>query len=266
MLNYTDQTGRKLVLSKLPERIISLVPSQTELLYDLGLEDEVIGITKFCVHPDQWFRSKKRIGGTKNVNIAAVASLEPDLIVANKEENSKEQILLLQKIAPVWVTDIVTMEDAIEMILHMGMITGKSANAVKITTEILSKFVDLSTWMANRQLPSYKTAYLIWKDPYMVAGGDTFIDQMLQLSGWNNLFANKERYPTVTIEELILQKPELLLLSSEPYPFGNKHIAEFQKQLPGTKIILVDGEMFSWYGSRLLHSVDYLKKLRVGLS
>ena len=265
MLSYTDQTGRELALPKLPERIISLVPSQTELLYDLGLEDEVIGITKFCVHPDHWFRSKKRIGGTKNVNISAVASLKPDLIIANKEENSKEQILLLERIAPVWVTDIKNMVEAIEMILHIGMITGKSSEAIKITTEIRSKFVDLVSWRAEHQLPSYKTAYLIWKDPYMVAGGDTFIDQMLQLSGWNNLFANKERYPTVTIEELILQKPELLLLSSEPYPFGNKHIAEFQKQLPGTKIILVDGEMFSWYGSRLLYSVDYLKKLLAGL-
>ena len=266
MLSYTDQTGRELALPKLPERIISLVPSQTELLYDLGLEDEVIGITKFCVHPDHWFRSKKRIGGTKNVNISAVASLKPDLIIANKEENSKEQILLLERIAPVWVTDIKNMVEAIEMILHIGMITGKSSEAIKITTEIRSKFVDLVSWRAEHQLASYKTAYLIWKDPYMVAGGDTFIDQMLQLSGWNNLFANKERYPTVTIEELILQKPELLLLSSEPYPFGNKHIAEFQKQLPGTKIILVDGEMFSWYGSRLLHSVDYLKKLLADLS
>ena len=265
-MSYTDQTGRELALPKLPERIISLVPSQTELLYDLGLEDEVIGITKFCVHPDHWFRSKKRIGGTKNVNISAVASLKPDLIIANKEENSKEQILLLERIAPVWVTDIKNMVEAIEMILHIGMITGKSSEAIKITTEIRSKFVDLVFWRAEHQLPSYKTAYLIWKDPYMVAGGDTFIDQMLQLSGWNNLFANKERYPTVTIEELILQKPELLLLSSEPYPFGNKHIAEFQKQLPGTKIILVDGEMFSWYGSRLLYSVDYLKKLLAGLS
>ena len=266
MLNYTDQTGRKLVLSKLPERIISLVPSQTELLYDLGLEEETIGITKFCVHPSHWFRSKKRIGGTKNVNIALVASLKPDLIIANKEENSKEQILLLEKIAPVWVTDIKNMVDAIEMILHIGMITGKSSEAIKITSEIRGKFVGLVSWRAEYPLPSYQTAYLIWKDPYMAAGRDTFIDQILQLSGWKNVFAMKERYPIVSMEELILQKPELLLLSSEPYPFGHKHISEFQQQLPDTKIMLVDGEMFSWYGSRLLHTVDYVKKILADLS
>ncbi len=266
MFNYTDQTGRQLALTKLPERIISLVPSQTELLFDLELDKEVIGITKFCVHPDKWYRSKKRIGGTKNVNIEEVASLQPDLIIANKEENNKEQILFLQEIAPVWVSDIRNMDDAIEMILHIGLITGKSANALKITAQIQSKFVDLSGWIANHTLPHYKTVYLIWKDPYMVAGGDTFINHMLNLCGWNNVFANKERYPTVSIEELILQKPELLLLSSEPYPFGNTHILEFQKQLPDTKIITVDGEMFSWYGSRLLYSVDYFKKLLISLT
>ena len=122
---YPDQTGHSINLTAIPKRIISVVPSQTELLFDIGLDEEVIGITKFCVHPEQWFRTKKRVGGTKQLNIDIINSLKPDLIIANKEENTREEISLLQSKYHVWTSDIGHLNDALCMIYDIGSITVK---------------------------------------------------------------------------------------------------------------------------------------------
>jgi ABC-type Fe3+-hydroxamate transport system substrate-binding protein len=236
------------------------VPSQTELLYHLGLADEVVGITKFCIHPNEWFRNKTRVGGTKTVNIEKVRALKPDLIIANKEENVKEQVEQLQQVAPVYVSDINTLEDALQMITTIGELTHTSSKAGNLTAQIENSFADLSSSVAQQSTP-INTAYLIWKDPYMAAGGDTFIHDMMKRSGLNNVFANIPRYPEVSIAQLLSANCQLLLLSSEPYPFKEKHIAELQQQLPQTKILLADGEMFSWYGSRMLQAPAYFGKL-----
>jgi ABC-type Fe3+-hydroxamate transport system substrate-binding protein len=257
MTVFIDQTGRSITLNKTPQRIISLVPSQTELLFDIGLTDEVIGITKFCIHPDEWFHSKTRIGGTKQLNIELIKQLQPDLIIANKEENVKEQIEELEKHFPVWISDVNKLTDAYEMIEQIGIITNNEPSANKISLRIKENFAQLPT-----QDSRLRTVYFIWKNPYMTVGGDTFIHSMLEAAGFDNIYANKTRYPEVGLEELNTLKPELLLLSSEPYPFKQKHIEELQIQLPGTKIILMDGEMFSWYGSRLLHAPAYFINLQ----
>jgi len=257
MLVFIDQTGRSVEINKRPQRIISLVPSQTELLADLGLETEVIGITKFCIHPDNWFRNKKRVGGTKQVKRDIIHQLQPDLIIANKEENVKEQIEGLAKQYPVWISDINYMADALLMIREIGSITGKEIAAEHIVTQINDKFLSLTA-------PGYrpKTCYLIWKDPYMTVGSDTFIHSMLQTAGFENMFSDQKRYPEISINDLKNDTCEVLLLSSEPFPFKQKHIDELQQQLPHTQIILVDGEMFSWYGSRLLKAPSYFTELR----
>ena len=243
-----------------PQRIISLVPSQTELLYDLGLEAETIGITKFCVHPQSWFKTKPQVGGTKNVKIDIIHQLKPDIIIANKEENVKEQIEELAQSYPVWLTDVNNLTDALQMIADIGAVTGKAETANALITSISKAFKE----MPQIQKP-FKTAYLIWRKPYMTIGSDTFINDMLQQCGFENLFANKTRYPEVNIEQLQTapdrNRDKLILLSSEPYPFKQKHIDELADQLPGIKIILVDGEYFSWYGSRLLQSPRYFKEL-----
>jgi ABC-type Fe3+-hydroxamate transport system substrate-binding protein len=257
MTVFIDQTGRSITLNKTPQRIISLVPSQTELLFDLGLTDEVIGITKFCVHPDEWFRSKTRIGGTKQLNIELIKQLQPDLIIANKEENVKEQIEELEKQFPVWVSDVNNLNDAYEMIEKIGIIANKEDRANEIILQIKEGFAKLPT--PDSRL---RTAYFIWQNPYMTVGGDTFIHSILEMAGFDNIYADKTRYPEVGLKELNTLKPELLLLSSEPYPFKQKHIEELQIKLPGTKIILVDGEIFSWYGSRLLHAPAYFINLQ----
>ncbi|GAA4750683.1 helical backbone metal receptor [Flavisolibacter ginsenosidimutans] len=240
-----------------PQRIVSLVPSQTELLFHLGLREEVVGITKFCVHPQEWFRTKTRIGGTKTLNFEKIKSLQPDLILANKEENTQEQVEELAKHFPVWVSDVNTLEDALYMISAVGEITGRKEKATTLIEQIQTGFTSLQTQDVKR-----KMAYLIWKEPYMTVGGDTFIHDLLTRAGFENIFQNKNRYPVIGVEELLIASCQLLILSSEPYPFRQKHIEELQKQLPNTKIILADGEMFSWYGSRLLHAPAYFLQLR----
>ncbi len=246
-----------------PQRIISLVPSQTELLSSIGLEKEVVGITKFCIHPQEWFKTKTRVGGTKNINIDLIKKLHPDLIIANKEENVKEQIEELAKEFTVWVTDVNSLEDASVMIKDVGELTHKNIEAKTLITRIRTNFSDLPTTIMPDRQSGYElqTCYLIWKDPYMTIGGDTFINDMMKHSGFQNLFENQTRYPEISLEELKTANCQLILLSSEPYPFNQKNVDQLQKLLPGKKIFLVDGEMFSWYGSRLLHAPEYFKTI-----
>jgi ABC-type Fe3+-hydroxamate transport system substrate-binding protein len=242
-------------LDAAPQRIVSLVPSQTELLYHLGLNERVAGITKFCVHPQHWYRHKTRVGGTKQVNIAAVKALQPDLVIANKEENVQAQAEALAGFAPVYVTDVATVQDALHMMANVGRLTHTQAKAGELVAAI-------SRGLGGVQ-PLAKPVgvlYLIWKDPFMCAGSDTFISDMLLHCGLHNL-AGGERYPTITANDLQRINPPLVLLSSEPYPFKQKHIAALQALLPHSRILLADGEMFSWYGSRMLYAAGYLQQL-----
>lgn len=271
MPSFTDQLNRKLELPSVPKRIISLVPSQTELLYDLGLRDEVVGITKFCVHPEEWFRTKTRVGGTKKYDFEKIKALQPDLIIGNKEENEKEQIEELMKDYNVWMSDIYTLKDAYDMITRIGTLVGKREEAVHLKLEIELRFRSIQHSESNiqHQLSNSKlqTAYFIWQKPYMVAGHDTFINEMLKVCGLENIFVNKDsRYPEITPEEIIQADPDIVLLSSEPYPFKEKHIQEFNALLPNAKIMIVDGEIFSWYGSRLLKAPEYFKKILLGIN
>jgi len=248
-------------LIKKPNRIISLVPSQTELLHFLELELETIGITKFCVHPSSWHREKIKIGGTKNIDIEKIITLEPDLIIANKEENVKEQVEKLALDFNVWVTDVNNLDDALQMIHDIGAITKKETKANSLIQSIKNEFLQ-----NLHHLNVLKNViYLIWKDPYMTIGGDTFINNMLLQAGYKNLFDNRLRYPEISIELLLALKPKYIFLSSEPYPFSNKHLDELSSALPDSNIILVNGEMFSWYGPRLLQSANYFNQLRLKL-
>jgi ABC-type Fe3+-hydroxamate transport system substrate-binding protein len=258
---FTDQMNRTINIPAPPQRIISLVPSQTELLFDLGLGDRVLGITKFCIHPEEWFRTKTRVGGTKTVHLGKLASLQPDLIIANKEENVQAQVEEVAKDFPVWISDINNLEDALQMIVAIGHLTGTEDKARNIATAIKNGFVALTTGTSPM-----RTAYLIWKDPYMTVGSDTFIHHVLQHAGFTNVFAHQQRYPQVSIETLQQVAPQVLLLSSEPFPFKEKHLEELRALLPHTHVLLVDGELFSWYGSRLLKTPAYLQNLRDRIS
>ena len=257
---FTDQLARVVTFSYPPKRIISLVPSQTELLFELGLNDEIIGITKFCLHPAVQFKVKTKIGGTKKLDIQLIRSLKPDLIIGNKEENTKEDIELLQKEFPVWMSDVLTLEDAMVTITQIAELVDRQPEAAYLNFLIKAGFADLQT-LALQQGIDKKVAYLIWRKPFMLAGKGTFIDDILTKNGLTNVTC-ESRYPEITLQALAELKPELIFLSSEPYPFSEKHIKELKDAIPEAKIMLIDGEMFSWYGSRLVKTVQYLFQLQ----
>jgi len=256
----TDQLGRTVSVECPPGRIVSLVPSQTELLADLGLGDRVVGITKFCVHPGEWFRTKARVGGTKDVNPGKVAALRPDLIIANKEENVQEQVERLMSIAPVWVSDVNDLGSALDMIGRIGELTGTAERAQAIIGTVENGFGELTLPFSRK-----KTVYLIWREPYMAAGSDTFISDIMARCGLRNA-TTEHRYPELSVERLRSLSPEVVLLSSEPYPFKEKHLKEMEMILLDAKVLLVDGEMFSWYGSRMMQAPPYLQKLITGMA
>jgi len=254
MITVLDQLGYELNLKNYPSRVVSLVPSMTELWAEMNGIETLIGRTKFCIHPNPQIKEVYKIGGTKNPRIDDIINLKPDLILANKEENEKSHIETLRKFAPVYTSDIKTVTDNISMAKDFENL---SASPNFGAHEILEAYQKLKTKTVN------KTAiYLIWKNPYMLAGGDTFINEMMTNVGFKNLFSNKSRYPTISLNDIQKLNPEYILLSSEPYPFKSKDINELKKLNINSSIILVDGEAFSWYGSKILHSIDYLKALQ----
>lgn len=258
-MEYTDQMGRTITLGGAPpKRIVSVVPSQTEWLFDLGLDEEVVGITKFCVHPEAQFRAKTKVGGTKQLHLERIAALEPDLIVGNKEENTQADIEWLAARFPVWMSEIYTFSDALDMMTRLGQLLGRPQEAQAIVQSIAQGFEGLAEWLDGR---SRSVAYLIWRGPYMAAGGGTYIHEMLRLGGFENVFAEMPRYPVVTLGQIQEAGPEAIFLSSEPYPFRDKHVSAIQAACPWTEVRLVDGELFSWYGSRMRGAPAYFQRL-----
>ena len=256
-LTVTDQVDRRVVVPFPPRRIVSLVPSQTELLFDLGLAKQVVGVTKFCIHPAEARTRATVIGGTKNFDFEKIASLKPDLIIGNKEENYQAGIEQLAASYPVWLSDISTLPEALDMIRRVGFLAGAKNKADALATEIDASFAAL---VATEVQTS--AAYFIWKKPYMAAAAGTFINDLLHRAGFANVFAGQTRYPEITAEQLAAAAPARIFLSSEPYPFGTKHIAEFRAICPAAKVEIIDGELFSWYGSRLRASAAYFSQLR----
>lgn len=255
MLHFKDQIGSPVHLKDKPKRIISLVPSQSEYLWDLGLREELVGITTFCVHPEDMFRSIERVGGTKKLNLEKIRRLKPDLVIGNKEENERSQVELLQKEFPVWMSDIYTFEDAFNMMKSLGEIFEKKKEAQLILEYLKKSLAGVKNIFAQQ-----KIAYFIWNDPYMFAAKNTFIDHVLHHLGFENSLNRWQRYPELDEETLKKINPEFCFLSSEPFPFKEKHVAELQKILPDSKIMIVDGEVFSWYGTRLLHLEKYVQE------
>lgn len=264
MTIFTDQLGYKISLTATPERIISLVPSQTELLFDLGLDNEIVGITKYCIHPkektDHYKHSNAIVGGTKKLNIELIKQLNPNLIIGNKEENEKNQIEELKKYCPVWISNIQTLDASYDMIEQLGAIMGKKKTAEQLSKEIAAEFSSLKPIFQKKSV-----LYLIWRKPYIAAGSKTFIHHLLEKCGFKN-YIDKIRYPEVTNNDIQTTYPDYIFLSSEPYPFKEKHIAELKAISPQSEVRLVDGELFSWYGSRLLHSPKYFNHLLSSLT
>lgn len=257
LVTHQDQMKWFVTVRKDIQRIVSLVPSQTEYLCSLGLEDKIVGITRFCVHPESCFRSKIRVGGTKDFDLEAVRLLSPDLIIANKEENEEEQVLRLKSMYPVWISDVQNYTQSLDMMRRLGEVFQRDEKAGEIIRKVEHNFSFLKK--VSRPV---RVAYLIWRKPYMTVNRNTFIHSMLGKCGFENVFGDlKPRYPKIGEEELREAKPEFILLSSEPYPFREKHFEEIRAMYPEARILLVDGEYFSWYGSRLIEAPAYFNKL-----
>lgn len=264
MKQFTDQLGTTHTFEHTPSRIVSLVPSQTETLFDLGLEDELVGVTKFCVHPFHLKATKTIIGGTKQINIAKIQALQPDIIIANKEENTLEIVAQLKEICPVWVTDVLTIEDSIQVIRDFGNLFNKRTDAQKWIQKITFGLTDFQEFIKSKS--ALKAAYFIWANPYMVAAGETYINEILKLNKFENIYDSNPkyegRYPEVIIQKMRIQgDPELVLLSSEPFPFADEHAFELGRHTHHARTIFVDGEYFSWHGTRLVKAFDYFKVL-----
>ena len=257
-----DQLGRTLHLDTIPKRIVSLVPSQTELLFDLGLEASIVGITKFCVHPAHFLKEKTIVGGTKQVHVDKIKALQPDIILCNKEENTLKMIQELESIAPVHISDVVTIPDCLELVQGYGNIFSVEEKATDIMQDIELKYTDFKGFI--EPMPLLKTAYFIWKKPWIVVGSGTFINSLLQLNHFENYYGTKERYPKVTLTTAQVETADVVLLSSEPFPFKQAHKKQMQEFFPHAKVLIVDGEAFSWYGSRLIKAFDYFKSLHQG--
>lgn len=256
-----DQIGISHTFENTPKRIVSLVPSQTELLVDLGLEESMVGITKFCVHPAYLKATKTIVGGTKNIKFDKIKELQPDIIICNKEENTKEIVEQLSTICPVWVTDIYTIEDNNQMIQDFGVLFNKRIEAQKWIDKINFAYQDFQNFIQNKTIK--KVAYFIWANPYMVAGNATFINEILKLNRFQNIYEAKEgRYPEIELKKIRLEgDPDYVFLSSEPFPFKDEHAFELGRFTHHAITVFVDGEMFSWYGSRLVKAFTYFKTL-----
>ncbi len=256
-IQVTDDIGREVSIPFPPQKIISVVPSTTEFLFDLGLEGRVVSRTQFCRYPEEKIERLPNIGGPKSLDEEKIELLNPDLILANEEENDQAQIESLMGKYSVYVSKIRNLEDALSNILNTGKITGTESRALEMANMIKANFAKIP-----KRAKKIKVLYLIWKNPYMCVSQDTFINSMLEICSFENSITETEkRYPILTTEKIQELNPELILLSSEPFPFAEENKKEFQQIVPNAKIELVDGEMFSWYESHLLQASDYFTEL-----
>jgi iron complex transport system substrate-binding protein len=252
-----DDLQRDVSFAFPPRRVVSLCPSLTETLFALGLDEgTIVGRTRYCIHPAEDVQRVPTVGGTRDVHIESVRELGPDLVIATKEENPRQVVEALAETLPVFVCDVTDYESALRAITSLGGLTDRLTKANQLVAEIRAAFGNLKP--ARRRT----VAYLLWREPYMAAGRNTYIHSLLEKCGFDNVGARlPKRYPQITIEELRALQPEYVLLSSEPFPFDESHVAELAPQVPSAQVLCVDGEMFGWYGSRMLAAPAYLKRL-----
>ncbi len=261
----TDATSVQLEFAKPPRRIVSLVPSVTETLFDLGLDKQIVGVTDYCVRPQAKVASKKTVGGTKHgLDIEKILALRPDLVIANAEENKKDDIEKLREKTTVWVTFPRTVQGAVELIAQFGEVTGQQDRAEQIVQGIEAERVLVTRLLQGRERP--RTLCFIWKDPWMTVNGDTFVHDLLFACGAANPFETEsERYLKITEEQILAADPQVILLPSEPYAFGRAEL-EFWLDQPVAaaktgRVHLVPGEPVTWWGSRLWLSFRLLGNL-----
>lgn len=260
MQECIDQMGREILVPISPKRIVSLVPSISDLLCYLDLEEYLVGVTSYCISPESLLKNKTIIGGTKKFDLEAIEQLNPDLIIGDKEENYEAGIEYLSGKIPVWMCDFNTIAGSLNMIGELGQITNRKKESQKLIREILNGMSQL------QKVSAKSVAYFIWRKPFMVAASQTYINDVLETLGLTNAFGKESRYPVVNMEAIASAHPDIIFLSSEPYPFSGKHIQELANLCPNAYVILVDGASFSWSGPRFLHAMDYFSDLVAQIS
>jgi len=253
-----DDLERDVIFNYPPQRIVSLCPSITETIFALDAGKRLVGKTEFCIHPRHLVDSISNVGGTKNVDMAKIKALNPDLIIAEKEENTRSKVDKLEVDFPVFVFDVENFNGALKMIMKLGELLNREEQSHKMFNQIRQRFVEKNSLQIKKN-----AVYLIWDKPLMAAGKETYINSMMEMAGFQNIFKGGEaRYPKTSIAELESKKPEYILLSSEPYPYAEKEMKWYAKKFPAAEIRLVDGEMFSWYGARMLKAANYFEELK----
>jgi len=266
MSTYTDGLYREVEVKRTPKRIVSLVPSITETLFTFGANDNLSAVTSFCIEPAAALKSKSIVGGTKTVDIDAVKEIDPDLILANAEENREEDIRQLVRSGyKVFVTFPRTVAAAIVMMRQIAEMTGTIDRAEPILQEAEDTLNEISTVSHTRRRP--RVFCPIWRRPWMSVGADTYIHDFVTVAGGRNLFADRhDRYPRVELDEVAQRIPEVILLPNEPYNFREEHKEDFadRTHVPAVRdkrIHIVDGKTLCWYGPRLTKGLRSINAL-----
>lgn len=264
----SDDIGLKLELERPPQRLVSLVPSWTETLFAMGAGPMVVGATRFCVSPAQALADVAKVGGTKNPNLRTIAELQPDLVIANAEENRREDIERIREQGiPVLTTYPRTVPGAVESILRMGRALDREAQAAALAREIALTVSGIEAGLGVWSKLRLRVFCPIWKNPWMVFNGDTYAHDVLRMMGFNNVYASAgERYPRTTLAEAIEHRPDVVLLPDEPYEFGAADVDELKAELPpalSRRVLTVSGRNLHWYG---VHMVEGLRSLNERLS
>jgi len=264
-----DATGRELALGRAPRRIVSLIPSVTETLFALGLDEAIVGVTVYCVEPRAGVARKTKVGGEKNPKLELIRELTPDLVIANVEENLKTHVDQLREWGiPVWVTYPRTVAEGIGMVRELGELTATRTRAAAIADELEALLAAGQARTAAR--PPVPVFYPIWRAPYMTINADTYVHDMLAVCGGRNVFgARPERYPTISLEEVRAARPDVIVLPDEPFRFRAIHIQDFAPytDIPAVargRIHLMDGKLFCWYGPRIGDALRTLPEIFAG--
>jgi ABC-type Fe3+-hydroxamate transport system substrate-binding protein len=248
-------------------RIVCLVPSLTEALFALGLGPRVVGVTDWCVHPAEAVAALPKLGGTKNPDLTRIEALAPDLVIANHEENTRRDVLRMQRAGlDVWVTDPRSVAGAIELLRELAALGAEPEAAQRVIAPIEAA----ARAAQSSDVPRRRVFCPIWKQPWMAVGSDTYADDLLRVCGGNNVFAarRERRYPIVEEDEIVAAAPEVVLLPDEPYAFGPADAEELSRlPMPAARsgrIHCVDGTLVSWYGPRIGRAIETLSELLRG--
>ncbi len=268
ILRVSDALERPIVLERPPRRIISLVPSITEALFAFGLGDRIVGLTRFCVEPREAAAGKTKVGGTKNPDLARIMALEPDLVVANAEENRRQDIERLAAAGiAVFVTYPRTVRQAIGMMRDLAQLTGAEDAAQPLIGAAEAELARAAG--ANRARGALRVFCPIWR-PWMTIGPDTYMHDFIAACGGANVFAGSdERYPATDLDEVARLAPDVILLPDEPYRFSARHVPEIKtyREIPAVRddrIYLVEGKHLCWYGPRIAASLRFIQSILWG--